>query len=67
MGHPEQIQVMGGNDKGHPQAFVQVNHQGDDAPGGGAVEVAGRLGGQDKARLEHHGAGDGNPLLFPPG
>ena len=47
--------------------FVQLGQHHHDFIAGPAVEVPGRLVGEDELRVVHQGAGDRHPLLLAPG
>ena len=56
-----------GDEQDRPAAGMQVAQDGHHLGTAGAVEVAGRLVGQEQGRLGDQGAGDGDALLLPAG
>src|SRR5579884_97137 len=59
------VRLMGDEHDGHPARLVQVLEEGHDLLAGARIERAGRLVGQDQARLGDQGASHRHPLLLP--
>ena len=64
--HGRDVRVVG-DEHDRPAGRVELAEQGDDLGAGVAVEVAGRLVGEDQRRLRHERAGDGDALLLAAG
>lgn len=62
-----QLLVMGDDKQAGAVFAVEAEQQFYDALAGVAIQVAGRLIGQQQAGLPHECARDGHPLLFPAG
>jgi MFS family permease len=61
------LRVVGSEQDRHVVFGAQAGKQVEDVRGGGGVEVAGGLVGEQQRRGVDQGAGDGDALLFPPG
>src|SRR5207245_745202 len=59
--------IVGHQDDGDPLVCVELPQEAHDLLAGPGVEVARRLVRQNQARAIDEGAGDGHPLLLPPG
>ena len=67
VGHLHDHAVVGAGDDGDAFAVAEVAEEAEDGAGGGGVEFAGGLVGEDEAGLAGERAGDGDALLFAAG